>query len=211
MSLRLETLTPGPDLDRLLDPLADLRIEIFRDWPYLYDGSRDYEARYLAKLAAADGAVLVAAFDGDILVGASTGLPLAAEHAEFTEPFAGTGLPLDRLYYGAETILSRPYRGRGLYRRFFERRESHAMALGGFEHLVFCGVVRPDDHPMKPADALPLDPVWARLGYARLDGVVAHFAWKDLDQGEETAKPMQFWSRALEPPGLPQTARAPSR
>lgn len=200
MTLRLETLTPGPALQRLLDPLADLRIEIFRDWPYLYDGDRAYEAWYLGKFAAADGAVLAAAFDGDELVGASTGLPLAAEHEDFTAPLTAAGYRVDRLYYGAETILRRRYRGRGLYRQFFERREAHARALGGFGHLVFCGVLRPDDHPLKPADAAPLDPIWRRFGYARMDGVTASFPWKDIDQAAETAKPMQFWIKPLAHP-----------
>jgi len=92
VAVRLETLTPGRALDRLLGPLAGLRIEIFRDWPYLYDGSRDYEARYLARFATAPGAVLVAAFDGDELVGASTGLPLASEpHRPRVRVFWRTG------------------------------------------------------------------------------------------------------------------------
>lgn len=197
MSVRLEVLPRGPALDRLLDPLADLRIEVFRDWPYLYDGSRDYEAWYLARFAAAEGAILVAAFDGDELVGASTGLPLAGEHADFTAPFTARGFELDRLYYGAETVLRRRYRGQGLYRRFFERREAHARSLGSFEHLVFCGVVRPADHPLKPAGAVPLDPVWRRFGYAPMEGVTARFPWKDVDQDGETEKTMQFWIKPL--------------
>ena len=196
MTLRLATLTPGPALDRLLEPLAELRIEVFRDWPYLYDGSRDYEARYLARFAAAAGSVLVAALDGDRLVGASTGLPLVDEHPELAEPFRTAGRDLEALFYGAETVLRRPWRGRGLYRRFFERREAHARALG-FESLVFCGVVRPGRHPLRPADAVPLDPVWARYGYRRLEGLVARFSWKDLDQAAETAKPLQFWGKPL--------------
>ncbi len=197
MSLRLESLTRGPALDRLLEPLADLRIEVFRDWPYLYDGDRDYEAWYLAKLAAADGAVLVAAFDGDDLVGASTGLPLSAEHADLSNPLAVAGYPVDRIYYGAETVLRRRYRGRGLYRRFFARREDHAGALGRYRHLAFCGVIRPDDHPLRPTDAAPLDPVWERFGYRRLDGAIARFPWKDVDRDSETVKPMQFWIKPL--------------
>lgn len=206
MSLRLETLTRGPAMDRLLESLADLRIEVFRDWPYLYDGSRDYEAWYLARFAAADGAVLVAAFDGDDLVGASTGLPLAAEHADLAAPLAAAGFPVAQLYYGAETILRRQYRGQGLYRRFFAAREAHAASRGGFSQLVFCGVVRPADHPLKPAGAAALDPIWRRFGYRRLDGVTAGFPWKDVDRAEETVKPMQFWCKPLGV-GLPQVSQ----
>lgn len=37
----------GLDLDAALDDMARLRIKVFRDWPYLYDGDVDYERRYL--------------------------------------------------------------------------------------------------------------------------------------------------------------------
>lgn len=197
MSLRLETLTAGRALARVIDPLAALRIEVFREWPYLYDGSLDYEAWYLGRLATADGAVVVAAYDGDVLVGASTGLPLAAEHADLARPFAERGWTVDRLYYGAETILRRPWRGRGLYRGFFERREAHAAALGGFDRLVFCAVMRPDDHPLRPAGATALDPVWRRFGYTPIEGITAGFPWKDIGQERETTKPMRFWGKPL--------------
>lgn len=39
-----EILTGGR-LDQGLDPVARLRIEVFRAYPYLYDGSLDYEQR----------------------------------------------------------------------------------------------------------------------------------------------------------------------
>ncbi len=45
--LRVEQLW-GADIARHIDAIADLRIAVFRDWPYLYEGSREYEARYLA-------------------------------------------------------------------------------------------------------------------------------------------------------------------
>jgi hypothetical protein len=37
----------GPELEAALDGVASLRIAVFRDWPYLYDGSLDYEREYL--------------------------------------------------------------------------------------------------------------------------------------------------------------------
>ncbi|CUJ83486.1 hypothetical protein PH7735_00268 [Shimia thalassica] len=30
-----------------------------------------------------------------------------------------------------------------------------------------------------------------------MDGVIAHFAWKDLGADSETLKPLQFWIRDL--------------
>ncbi|MGJ3261480.1 MAG: hypothetical protein ACFE0S_17900 [Rhodospirillales bacterium] len=193
----MRTLTPETGLADHLDGLAALRIRVFHDWPYIYDGDIDYEREYLAGFAASRGAVCIAAFDGDAMVGASTGLPLADEHDEIKQPFVDAGIPFANIFYCAESVLLPDYRGQGLYRQFMDGREAHARRLGGFDTVVFCGVVRPDDHPLKPADAKPLDGVWRHFGYEADERLVCHFAWKDRDRDEETAKPLKFWLKAL--------------
>ena len=39
---------------------------------------------------------------------------------------------------------------------------------------------------MKPADYAPLDPFWKKRGYAPVDGIIATYDWKDIDQPGET-------------------------
>ena len=63
MTVTVARLT-GASLKTALPELARLRITVFRDWPYLYDGTLEYEQGYLAKFAEAEGAVVVAAYDG---------------------------------------------------------------------------------------------------------------------------------------------------
>lgn len=197
MPLPVRILTPESGLADHIDDIAGLRLRVFRDWPYLYDGDLSYERRYLADFAAAPGAVCVAAFDGDTMIGASTGMPLADEHDEIKTPFIEASIPLDNIFYCAESVLLADYRGRGLYRQFFDGREAHARNLGGFDTVVFCGVIRPDDHPLKPADAQPLDAVWRHFGYEADANLICHFSWKDIDQDEETEKPLKFWLKSL--------------
>ena len=62
----------GSDLEAALDEVAQLRITVFRDWPYLYDGTLDYERQYLESYRDNPGALLVGAFHEGRLVGAST-------------------------------------------------------------------------------------------------------------------------------------------
>jgi GNAT superfamily N-acetyltransferase len=197
MSLTIETHTHPDAIAPYLERLADLRITVFRAWPYLYDGDPDYEARYLARFAKAEGAVIVIARDGDMVVGAATGAPLAGEHAAFLAPFKSGAWEIERIFYNCESVLLPEYRGRGVYRRFFEERERWARDLGGFDQATFCGVVRPEDHPLRPEKAEPLDPVWRHFGYVPADGLVGRFAWTDIDQTDETEKPMQFWIKQL--------------
>jgi GNAT superfamily N-acetyltransferase len=195
MSLRIETLA-GAALDAALDEVARLRIAVFRDWPYLYDGDAAYERRYLEVYRQSTAAILVGAFDGDRLVGAATGTPMEDHAADFARAFAGTGLALEDIFYCAESVLLPRWRGQGAGHRFFDLREAHARRLGR-RHVAFCAVLRPDDHPLRPADYRPLDAFWRKRGYAPLDGVVARFAWKDVDRPAETEKPLQFWHKRL--------------
>jgi GNAT superfamily N-acetyltransferase len=196
MTLRTETLT-GQAMRTAIPELARLRVSVFRDWPYLYDGTLDYESSYLRRFAASGDAVVNVALDGGDVIGVATGAPLR-DHAEaFGKAFERRGFNLDRIFYCGESVLLPAYRGRGLGHAFFDGREAHARALGRFTHITFCGVVRPDDHPLKPVDYRPLDAFWTKRGYRRLDGMTTSFAWKDIDQTAETEKPMQFWMKAL--------------
>ena len=186
----------GPALEAALDGVAALRIAVFRDWPYLYDGSLDYERAYLQTYRDNPGALLVGAFHNDRLVGASTST-LMEDHAEaFSAPFRALNIPLTDILYGAESVLLPEYRGIGLGHRFIDLREAHARALGR-THVAFCSVIRPDDHPARPAAARTNDAFWQGRGYETLPGVVARFSWKDLGDTVETEKPLQFWMREL--------------
>jgi GNAT superfamily N-acetyltransferase len=195
MALRIEPLT-GAALEAALDDVAALRIEVFRAWPYLYDGDLGYERDYLQSYRDSARAVVVGAFDGDRLVGAATGTPLADHADDFAAAFAGTGIDLSTVFYCAESVLLPEYRGQGAGHGFFDAREAHARTHG-FTKSTFCGVVRPEDHPLRPDDYAPLDPFWRKRGYAPLPGVVAEFSWKDVDQQGESRKPLQFWIRDL--------------
>lgn len=194
-SVQTRVLT-GAALDAALEDVARLRIAVFRDWPYLYEGSLDYERGYLESYRTSPGAVVVGAFDGARLVGAATGTPLEDHAEDFAAPFADTGLALSEVFYCAESVLLPEYRGQGLGHAFFDAREGHARDLGR-AHSVFCSVIRPADHPLRPADYRPLDGFWRKRGYAPMQGVVARFRWTDLGDAQQTDKPLQFWGRKL--------------
>ena len=192
--IRLARLT-GEALAARLDDIAALRCAVFREWPYLYEGNADYERAYLAKLATGDG-LAVAALDGTRIVGVSTAMPLAQEHEAFLKPFRDAGMDVGRFFYLAESVLEPTYRGRGIGVRFFEEREAAARD-GGHDRTCFCAVVRPDDHPARPADYRPLDAFWRRRGYEKLPGITTSFPWREIGDEAETEHPMQFWGRSL--------------
>lgn len=187
----------GSALQDLLPALAHLRIEVFRDYPYLYDGTLDYEQRYICEFASSADTVVVVARDGEEIVGMATASPMQGHADAFAEPFRARGYDIDKLFYCGESVLRRTYRGRGIGHAFFDQREAHGRALGRFTHVTFCGVVRPADHPLRPANYRPLDGFWRKRGYAPLEGVRARFSWKDIDKPASDEKEMQFWIKSL--------------
>lgn len=194
MTLITRVLT-GKALSDALPDVARLRIRVFHDWPYLYDGDLDYEADYLRAYRAPD-AVVVAAFDGDRIVGAATGAPMTDHAQDFGDAFADRPEALSHIFYCAESVLLPEYRGQGVGHAFFDARENHARALGA-RFSAFCRVIRPDLHPDRPPAYRSLDGFWRKRGYEPLPGVIARFSWKDLGMRVETEKPLQFWMRAL--------------
>ena len=187
----------GPALNQYIDELAQLRMQVFRDFPYLYDGDLAYEARYLKTYIEAPDSVIVLAFDGDKVAGASTGVPLRHEMDEVKQPFLDAGLNIDEIFYCGESVLLSEYRGQGAGVAFFNHREAHAESLEGMKYSCFCAVQRPDNHPARPADYQPLDQFWRNRGYEKRSELATHFSWKEVGESEESLKPMTFWMKPL--------------
>lgn len=187
----------GAEIEPHIDDLARLRIAVFREFPYLYDGSVEYEAEYLATYLRSEGSLCVLVLDQGRVVGASTALPLADETDEFQRPLREAGWDCARIFYCAESVLLPGWRGRGLGVRFFAEREAHARRLGRFDWCAFCAVRRPPDHPRRPAGYQPLDAFWSRRGYRHHPELHTEYRWRDLDEAEESAKPMSFWLKEL--------------
>jgi GNAT superfamily N-acetyltransferase len=186
----------GAEIATRLDVLAGLRIAVFREWPYLYEGSAGYEKQYLETYVRSPRSLAILAWDGDRCIGASTALPLADAEASAQAPFRTAGMAIDRIDYFGESVILRPWRGRGLGVKFFELREAHARALG-LSVCAFCAVLRPEDHPARPADYVPNDAFWTRRGYRPAPDLQGRFEWPDLGEAAPTAKTMRFWLRDL--------------
>ncbi|MED5390037.1 MAG: GNAT family N-acetyltransferase [Pseudomonadota bacterium] len=186
----------GFSVEPWLDELAQLRIEVFRDFPYLYNGNLDYERRYLDRYAQSDRSVFVLALEFNRLIGAATALPLLEADAEFQAPFRQLGAELGSVFYFGESVLLKPYRGEGIGHRFFDLREQYAADFG-FLHTAFCAVTRPQDHPARPADYRPLDDFWRGRGYFPQNQLIAHFDWTDVGESSPSRKALQFWLHSL--------------
>lgn len=174
------------EIKKYILDLAKLRITVFREYPYLYEGDLSYEKEYLKVYENSPNAVVVLAVDGDRLVGASTGLPLIYADEAFQKPFQEKGFNLKEIYYFGESVLLSEYRGKGFGKRLFLEREKYAYSLPEIKITTFCAVEREKDYRK-------LDGFWASLGYTKHLDLFTFFPWKDIGENEETLKKMVFW------------------
>ncbi|MBS0288204.1 MAG: GNAT family N-acetyltransferase [Proteobacteria bacterium] len=179
-----------------IDNLAQLRITVFKEYPYLYSGDLSYEKSYLQTYANCSESILVLVWDKDNIVGASTAIPLRFETQECQKPFVEQGYKLEDIFYFGESVLLKPYRNKGVYKNFFKERELAAKHYGS-KLVAFCGVVREQDDPRKPKDFQPLDPIWHHFGYKKHPTLCAYYEWQEIGSDKQTSKPMAFWTKAL--------------
>src|SRR5690606_14017007 len=141
--------------------------------------------------------VFVLAFDGDQVVGAATGMPLAEDAAAFQQPFHELGIDVEQVFYFGESVLLHPYRGRGAGHAFFDHREAHARDLCGFACTAFAAVDRDRDDPRRPPGYRGNEPFWHKRGYQRQPGMTMRLAWNEPRHGE-VMHTLAFWTRDLE-------------
>lgn len=196
--IQIRRCTGAEEIRRHSDAVAALRIEVFRDWPYLYDGDIAYEREYLDAYAASDESVFVLAFDGDTVIGASTGLPLASDSAGFRAPFEARGVDAGKVFYLGESVLLPFYRGYGIGHAFFDHREAHARSLGRFDTTAFCAVDRDADDPRRPVEHRGNEAFWDKRGYVRQPGMTMRLRWNETGSGE-IEHALTFWTRTLAP------------
>lgn len=188
----------GKEILPYISELANLRIEIFHEYPYLYVGDLDYEKNYLKTYVECAESMMVVVLDEDKVVGVSTAMPLEFEAVEFQQPFIEHGYNIKEVFYFGESLLKKAYRGQGIYKRFFEEREAAAKKYGS-KIACFAAVERDPQDPRRPKDYAPLDKIWEQYDYKKHPELCAYYEWKEIGEEQQTAKPLVFWLKQLPP------------
>jgi GNAT superfamily N-acetyltransferase len=187
----------GNEARRFVNELAALRLKVFWDFPYLYEGTLDYEVKYLETYFKARNSFIFLVEEGGKIVGATTSIWAHEEEESFKKPFADFGLDPKEVFYFGESVLLPEYRGRGLGKVFMEEREKFARSLPFIKTMSFCAVVRPEDHQLKPAGYRPLDEFWKSMGFKKEEGLTTSYEWLDRGETQPSMKKMQYWTKSI--------------
>lgn len=188
----------GPLLKHNLPQMAKLRIDVFKEYPYLYDGNFNYERRYLSRyLTCPESFVgLIFAADGTSLLGMTTAMPLRLEEKNFQQAFIEKGIPLEKVCYFGELLLRPEVRSQGLGHHLMKWNMQYARQHS-FEYASLACVDRSGSPNLIPLRHRPLDAFWKKYGFECHPEMVSHYTWKDMGADQESEKPMIFWLKDL--------------
>jgi len=186
----------GKQILPYIKDLANLRIQLLREYPYLYDGDMEYEEEYLQPYLKSEKSKVMLVMDNEKIVGATTAIPLKDEVLDIREPFLQNNENINKIFYLGESLLLPEYRGQGTYKEFFRFREEVAKEQG-YTKTAFMSVVRPADHPCKPKKYQSLEPIWQHFGYHCVPNLLVFFPWKEIGESAQSKKPLMIWMKNL--------------
>lgn len=182
-------------LKSVVPDVARLRMEVFREFPYLYDGTIEYENKYLEPFASSKNSMLVVAQIGTHIVGCITGIPFIEASAECRAPFAKAGIPIDSIFYLGEIVLEKEYRGNGIGARMFETFIKFVKEQKKYSQIAICEVARHADHSQQ--DHFNLDTFWSKRQFVKQPQLITHFNWREVGRETEEAHPMVYWLKKV--------------
>ncbi len=192
----------GTQITACISTLAQLRIALFREYPYLYDGNIKYESQYLKEYANEPNAMLHVVYYGDEIAGMFSGMPLTSHSGiviELSQAMQNRGLDnIDKYYYYGEVLISPRFRKIGIFNLLFLSLNYEAKNMG-FTDSCLLTVERSAEHPQKPIGYNQSDGMWKRQGYKR-NGIIIDFEWPTihLEGNTYTIKnPMAAWETSI--------------
>lgn len=174
------------------DEFVDLRLTVFREYPYLYEGTVECEKDYIDRYCSTKNSVLIVTKDGERVIGAITGIPLN-EVPEYKDYFLKENIPIDSIYYLGEIVLLKEYRGQGIGARMYEMFEQFVRENTTCQEITFCEIVSPKDGPRRTNDYFCLDEFWLKRGFVKHPGLVTQTSWKEVGSEEELSHTLVFW------------------
>lgn len=187
----------GAEVQRVVQEVSRYRIKYFKEFPYLYAGTMEYEAEYFREFATDPNAYVELIRDKGGIVGLATGIPLCSDSdilKDTQELFKKNNKSQTEFFYIGEIIIDETYRNKGLSRILLDNIEQFAREKG-FEMLTLATVVRDVNDPRCPLGYKSSDHVWEKQGYKKTS-MIFEYHWPTITisgEVEDLLNPMVFW------------------
>ncbi|HEV2601172.1 MAG TPA: hypothetical protein VGT41_02640 [Candidatus Babeliales bacterium] len=206
-------LLTGQNLQTITSFMAQQRVEAFREYPYLYEGTVAEDTEYVQWLVGLQHSAVAASYLDGEPVGFVSGIAFVDNEQEFKGScalFEENGLDPKDFYYVPEAIVAAAHRNKSLFTRLHSLLEEHVKSLG---YKASCLVLEShEQHPLKPVDYKGPDEAFIKTGYSKTR-MLTSCAWPTI-QPDGPAKnqvhPLTYWIKNLkhDNPGNPKLLQA---
>lgn len=120
LDVRLKIVSDKKQLVNIIDYCGAMRIVFFREPPYCYAGSFEYEKEYLSSYTREQLSVVAIAELGSDIIGIATGIPfftLAHYFGDIQEQYEALNIDINKVFYIGEVIVKPEHRGKGFASR----------------------------------------------------------------------------------------------
>jgi len=174
----------GKEIEPYLPQIIDLHLTVFKEPPYLYEGTREEYAPWMQIYADSKDGIACLLFDGKELVGAATGLPLKEMPGEWLKNFKG---PLERIFYLGEEVILEKYRRKHLGAQLYDQFEK--MIPPFFDTISFARI----QEPIEP----PLNFILRERGFLEHKDRDVELLWRDARSKEIVPHKLIYWTKQL--------------
>jgi len=182
----------GMAIEKHLDAIARLRIDILHERPDCSSRDLQAEKRYLRKYLTSEDSIVVIILDSSTLIGAATGIPLIHESADVQRPFLLREWDIASIFYLEGSVLLKDYQSRGIGHHFFDLREKHVIHKKKYTRLCFFS--HASSHSL-------FNPFWIKQGF-RMYPEIYRMGCKTEGRSNDYAEKRRIlWSKELSPFG----------
>lgn len=188
----------GNEARRYSQQMARVYINMFKEFPYLYEGSIvECEKNYLEGYFISNLSRILLLFKNERVVGVSVSLPVdEVKETKIKSTFLKKQLDTSKYFYIGGTVIEEPFRSLELIRTISKYHETHAKN-NGYSQLVFVTVKRNPFHPSQTVNYRTLEPIWQHLGYSLVEGIEVKDKWKQADTHQEEENTLHIWTKAV--------------
>ena len=196
MNINIQTYR-SKDIAAEIGILAEFRLRYFREFPYLYVGTKDGEREHLAEYIANPTARLLIAGDVRKIVGVAIGTLLSTEKEilrQIDEPLRNFGIVPKRFYHFGEMIFDPEYRHRGIGKRMLEKLKTAGREQGA-DRFGFLAVAREPNDVRRPAGYVDSEVIFRKLGFEKTD-IFVTFEWPTIQSSgcvERVSNRLYLW------------------
>jgi ribosomal protein S18 acetylase RimI-like enzyme len=188
----------GQEVSPYIDDLANLRMNVFAEYPYLYEGKLEYERPYLNQYVVSQNSIIALAKIDSRVIGFVSGVPIAESFDQDSKNlFSGKEISVETIFYLGEIVIEPEYRYGSIGNKLYELFERQVRSSGAYTTIMGCMVVRDEDDPKRPSNYVALDKIIEKRGAVKCPDLIERRDWPESGQEDFIPHLMQYWAKEL--------------